>query len=387
MILDKAETSGARFLLVAAALVVVVAGLKLGAPILLPFALALFLAVMSLPITFWLQRHLPPWLSIVLTMLVTVSLFSVLILLAMQSFSELQPRLPGYSESLNGLKDSAVEWVQESEWLGGPVVDRYLTLDVIEAGAVFDVLGGAVRQAGSFLSSTFLILLMMVFMLAEATIFPYKMRAIMRPRAGSGRRMTKIIREIQVYLGIKTAVSLVTGLLIGTWAWLLGLDFPVLLGLIGFALNYVPTIGSILAVIPALFLSLVQFGTFGHSILVLGGYLFVNMIFGNIIEPNLMGRRLGLSTLVVILSLIFWAWVWGPVGALLAVPLTMVVRIMLENTEDLRWVAVLLDKSPPQARLAMTMAMAGTASPPPLDDSAVESSPDVPERTGEAGVA
>ncbi len=385
MILDKAETSGARFLLVAAAVVVVVAGLKLGAPILLPFALALFLAVMSLPITFWLQRHLPPWLSIVLTVLVTVSLFSVLILLAMQSFSELQPRLPGYSESLNGLKNSAVEWVRESEWLGGPVVDRYLTLDVIEAGAVFDVLGGAVRQAGSFLSSTFLILLMMVFMLAEATIFPYKMRAIMRPRAGSGRRMTKIIREIQVYLGIKTAVSLVTGLLIGTWAWLLGLDFPVLLGLIGFVLNYVPTIGSILAVIPALFLSLVQVGNFGHALLVLAGYLFINMVFGNLIEPNLMGRRLGLSTLVVIVSLIFWAWLWGPIGALLAVPLTMVIRIMLENTEDLRWVAVLLDKSPPQARLAM--ARAGTAPPPPLDDAAVDSSPEAPDPTGEAGVA
>ena len=263
--------------------------------------------------------------------------------------------------------------------------DRYLTLDVIEAGAVFDFLGGAVRQAGSFLSSTFLILLMMVFMLAEATVFPYKLRAIMGRKAGSGRRMTKIIREIQVYLGIKTAVSLVTGLLTGTWAWLLGLDFPVLLGLIGFVLNYVPTIGSILAVIPALFLSLVQFGSFGHSVLVLGGYLFINMVFGNIIEPNLMGRRLGLSTLVVIVSLIFWAWIWGPIGALLAVPLTMVIRIMLENTEDLRWVAVLLDKTPPQARMAI--ATAGTAPPPPLDDSVVDSSPDVPEPTGEAGVA
>lgn len=385
MILDKAETSGARFLLVAAALVVVVAGLKLGAPILLPFALALFLAVMSLPIMFWLQRHVPPWLSILITVLVTVTSFSVLILLTVQSFSELEPRLDGYRTNLTQLGEGAVEWVRGYELLGSPAVDRYLTLDVIEAGAVFDFLGGAVRQAGAFLSSTFLILLMMVFMLSEATVFPYKLRAILGRKVGSGRRMTKIIREVQIYLGIKTAVSLVTGLLIGTWAWLLGLDFPVLLGLIGFVLNYVPTIGSILAVIPALFLSLVQFGSLGHSVLVLGGYLFINMVFGNLVEPNLMGRRLGLSTLVVILSLIFWAWVWGPIGALLAVPLTMVVRIMLENTEDLRWVAVLLDKSPPQARLAM--AGAGTASPPPLDDSAVVSSPDVPDSTGEAGVA
>lgn len=385
MILDKAETSGARFLLVAAAVVVVVGGLKLGAPILLPFALALFLAVMSLPIMFWLQRHIPPWLSIVITVLVTVTLFSVLVLLTVQSFSELEPRLDGYRSSLTQLREGAVEWVRRNELLGNLAVDRYLTLEVIEAGAVFDFLGGAVRQAGSFLSSTFLILLMMVFMLAEATVFPYKLRAIMGRRAGSGQRMTKIIREVQVYLGIKTAVSLVTGLLIGTWAWLLGLDFPVLLGLIGFVLNFVPTIGSILAAIPALFLSLILFGSLGHAVLVLGGYVFINMVFGNLIEPNLMGRRLGLSTLVVIVSLIFWAWVWGPIGALLAVPLTMVVRIMLENTEDLRWVAVLLDKTPPQARLAV--AAAGAAPPPPLDDPVVESSPEAPDPTGEAGVA
>jgi len=385
MILDKAETSGARFLLVAAAVVVVVGGLKLGAPILLPFALALFLAVMSLPIMFWLQRHVPSWLSIVLTVLVTVTLFSVLILLTVQSFSELEPQLDRYRSSLTQLGQGAVEWVRRNELLGNLAVDRYLTLEVIETGAVFDFLGGAVRQAGSFLSSTFLILLMMVFMLAEATVFPYKLRAIMGRRAGSGQRMTKIIREVQIYLGIKTAVSLVTGLLIGTWAWLLGLDFPVLLGLIGFVLNYVPTIGSILAAIPALFLSLILFGSLGHSVLVLGGYVFINMVFGNLIEPNLMGRRLGLSTLVVIVSLIFWAWVWGPIGALLAVPLTMVVRIMLENTEDLRWVAVLLDKTPPQAHLAM--AAAGAAPPPPLDDSVVDSSPEAPDPTGEAGVA
>ncbi len=385
MILDKAETSGARFLLVAAAVVVVVGGLKLGAPILLPFALALFLAVMSLPIMFWLQRHVPSWLSIVLTVLVTVTLFSVLILLTVQSFSELEPQLDRYRSSLTQLGQGAVEWVRRNELLGNLAVDRYLTLEVIETGAVFDFLGGAVRQAGSFLSSTFLILLMMVFMLAEATVFPYKLRAIMGRRAGSGQRMTKIIREVQIYLGIKTAVSLVTGLLIGTWAWLLGLDFPVLLGLIGFVLNYVPTIGSILAAIPALFLSLILFGSLGHAVLVLGGYVFINMVFGNLIEPNLMGRRLGLSTLVVIVSLIFWAWVWGPIGALLAVPLTMVVRIMLENTEDLRWVAVLLDKTPPQAHLAM--AAAGAAPPPPLDDSVVDSSPEAPDPTGEAGVA
>ena len=127
---------------------------------------------------------------------------------------------------------------------------------------------------------------------------------------------------------------------------MMDLDFPILLGIVGFVLNYVPTIGSVIASIPAILLALIQVGL-GHAFLVAGGYLVINTIFGNIIEPNLLGRRLGLSTLVVILSLLFWGWAWGPVGALLAVPLTMVVKIGLENTQDLKWVAVLLDKNPP----------------------------------------
>ncbi|MAN96377.1 MAG: hypothetical protein CME08_05260, partial [Gemmatimonadetes bacterium] len=184
---------------------------------------------------------------------------------------------------------------------------------------------------------------------------------------------TKIVREVQAYLGIKTLVSLATGLSIGVLAWLLDLEFPVLLGLIGFVMNYIPTVGSLLAALPALFLSLVQFTSVGHLLLVGGGYGVINMVFGNLIEPNLMGKRLGLSTLVVILSLLFWAWVWGPVGALLAVPLTMIVKIMLENIEDLRWMAILLDKSPPQSMVSG----AGTRPSAPASGGSVERPADV----------
>jgi predicted PurR-regulated permease PerM len=194
----------------------------------------------------------------------------------------------------------------------------------------------------------------MVFILSEATVFPAKFRAVLGRETGHSSRLNKMVREVQEYLGIKTVISLATGILLGVWAWFMDLDFPVLLGLVAFVLNYVPTIGSLLAAIPALLLALIQFGV-GHALLVSIGYIVVNTIFGNIIEPNLLGRRLGLSTLVVILSLLFWGWVWGPVGALLAMPLTMVVKIMLENTPDLRWVAVMLDKAPPERIIASTL--------------------------------
>ena len=117
-------------------------------------------------------------------------------------------------------------------------------------------------------------------------------------------------------------------------------------GLVAFLLNYVPNLGSIIAAVPAVLLALVQYGV-GHALLVLMGYVAVNMLLGNLLEPVLMGRRLGLSTLVVFLSLVFWGWVWGPVGMLLSVPLTMIAKIFLENTRDLAWLAVMLDS--PQA--------------------------------------
>jgi len=236
-------------------------------------------------------------------------------------------------------------------------IQEYITVEVFDPGVAVDFFGKTAASVVGFLTNTFLVLLIMGFILSEATIFPPKFEAISRFRlgikgdevigaAGQRSRLSKISKEVQGYLAIKTLISLATGLLIGLAAWYQELDFPVLLGLIGFVMNYIPTVGSILAAIPAVLLSLVQFGTLGSFGGVVFSYFAINMIFGNVVEPNLLGRRLGLSTLVVVLSLLLWAWIWGPVGALLAVPLTMVVKIMLENTEDLRWIAILLDKSP-----------------------------------------
>ena len=339
---------GARFLFVAAMTVVVVYGLKVAAPILIPFSLALFVAILSQPIMAWLRRRrIPALLAIVLTVLVTVALFGLLILIAVQSVSEFQERLPGYVTRFQVLTTSAIEWASAQ---GLPVGNEIIS-DLINPSGVVNFVGETFGRALGLLATTFLVFLITIFLLSEATVFPAKFRAILGRKQGDPRRLTKIVREVQEYLGIKTLISLATGLLLGLWTWMMGLDFPVLLGLVAFLLNYVPTIGSVLASFPAMLLALVQVGI-GHSFVVMLGYAAVNLVFGNFLEPSLMGRRLGLSTLVVIFSLIFWAWVWGPVGALLAVPLTMVVRIMLENTPDLRWVVILLDKSPPQQVLA-----------------------------------
>ena len=346
--MDRIEDrSGTQVLFVLAMLVVVVFGFRLAAPILIPFSLAVFVAILSLPIMMWLKgRGVPSVLAILVTVLVDVSVFGLIVLLASQSAAEFQEQLPRYIARLDALASQGLDWLQAR---GVPAGD-FVSTDFLDQDRVIGLVGGTVGRALVLVSNTVIVLLILIFTLGEATIFPAKFQAILGREGGQSYRLTKIVREIQEYLGIKTLVSLATGVVLGGWAWFMDLDFPVLLGLIAFVLNYVPTIGSIIASVPAILLALVLHSV-GHAFIVGLGYAAVNTLLGNLIEPSLLGRRLGLSTLVVLLSLIFWGWLWGPVGALLAVPLTMVLKIMLENSPDLRWIAILLDKSPPERRV------------------------------------
>lgn len=346
MILERTDQNpGAKVLFSLACVVVIVFGLRFAAPILLPSALALFLAILSLPAMIWLRNHrVPKSLAVIIPVLLNVAAVVLLILFASGSVSELQRQLPTYLTTLNNLQIASVEWFEMRTDI---LLSEYVNTDLVNPGAILGFAGGAVGRIAQILGMTFLVFLIMAFMLSEATVFPAKFRHLTQRATIEEDRLAKVVTEVQTYLGIKTVMSLATGLLLGVWAWAMGLDFPVLLGLTAFLLNYVPTVGSIIAAVPAVLLSIVLVGTPGHAIVVALGYVTVNTLFGNILEPNLMGRRLGLSTLVVILSLLFWGWAWGPMGALLSVPLTVIVKIWLENTTDLRWVAVLLDKNPP----------------------------------------
>jgi len=344
MLIDRMDQHlGTRVLFILACLVVVIAGLQAAAPILLPFFVALFMAVLSLPIMAWLQRYgVRAPLAILVAVLAEVGVFVVLVLIASRSTAELMDRLPFYLARLRGLLSTADVWLENR---GMP--EGWLNIAMLDPDLILSTAAAAVGQVASLVTSTLLVLLILVFIMGEASVFPRKFRHIFGSASvRGGGRVEKMVTEVQEYLWIKTLVSLATGLLVGLFTWWMGLDSPVLLGLLAFLLNYVPTIGSIIASVPAVALALVLHGP-AEAVFVALFYLALNTLFGNIIEPTLLGRRLGLSPLIVILSLLFWGWTWGPVGALLAVPLTMVVKIMMENTQDLRWVGILLDKGIP----------------------------------------
>jgi predicted PurR-regulated permease PerM len=328
---------GLRVLITGASLCVVIAGLRAAGPIVVPVLFSAFLSALAIAPVHWLQRRrVPDWLAVTIVFVGVIGGFVLLSTLVGSSISSFSENLPTYKERLVDMTASWVAWLEAH----GVELSTEALLAQIDAGRAADLAGAMVAGIGSLLSDTVFVLLTTGFIMAEAAGLPRKLQAALGDQ-GDIERFGGIISDIQQYLSIKTNISLVTGLLAAVLCWAVGIDYAVLWGVIAFLLNYIPNLGSIIAAIPAVLLGFVQFG-WERSLVVLVGYLVINMIMGNIIEPRVTGRRLGLSSLVVFLSLVFWGWVWGPLGMFLSVPLTMLVKILLENSDDLKWIAVLL---------------------------------------------
>ena len=198
---------------------------------------------------------------------------------------------------------------------------------------------------GDVLVTTFIVVLVAIFILLEGSALPEKMRGVHGLSSDTWQRLSQIVADVRRYMFLKTVMSLVTGALVALWLLAVGVDFPIVLGFLAFVLNYIPTIGSIVAALPGILLAFIEFG-FGTAALTTLAYVVINVGISNGIEPRYLGHGLGLSPLVVILSVLFWGWVLGPMGMLLAVPLTMSVKIALDSSDDTRWIALLMSGRP-----------------------------------------
>ena len=342
-----------------AAIVVVIAGLREAAPILMPVFVAAFLAILTAPLVLWLERRrVPAGVAVAAAMLVLAFGLAVLGAILTTTMTGFEDALPGYQAALAALMEGVLDFSRSL-----PVdVAAGVVAEGVSATTVVDMIGTVGTAVLSALSNTALVLLTVVFMLLELAGLPRKLRMALDDPAADLGSWVGAVREVQRYLVIKTLISLFTGGVIAMWLWMLGVDFPLLWGLVAFVLNYIPNVGSIVAAIPGVLLALIQpdLGP-GTAAAAAAGYLVVNMVIGNILEPQWMGRRLGLSPLVVFLSLVFWGFVWGPVGMIISVPLTMIARIVLEHWDETHWLVVLLGPAP-----APEPARRG-ASPPPDD--------------------
>lgn len=331
-----------RFLLGAAALVVIVAGLKAGAVFFLPLLLALFLTILSLPLLEWLRAHrFPAQLAIAVTLLAVAAVLAVVGVVLAESVEAVTEELPEYQERARAALAGLVGWLEAR----GLDADRWISLDAIQVSHVVDFVGAAFRGAATFAWNVVLVLLMMVFMLWEAVILPEKLHAAHKETAVDLERMRHLVGRLQHYLILKTLISLMVGVAAGLLAWAVGVDFALFWGFLAFLLHYIPNIGAFLAGVPACLLALLQLGL-PRALVLAVGFLVINTVFGNLLEPAMMGRGLRLSPLVVFLALVFWGWVWGALGMILSVPLTVALRILFDSVEGTRWLAALLGRRP-----------------------------------------
>ncbi|MEM8815529.1 MAG: AI-2E family transporter [Pseudomonadota bacterium] len=326
-------------IVIAAAVVVIIYGLQFAKTLLVPFLLAAFIALMTVRPMLWLQRHrVPAVLAALLIVLLVMLILAVLGTVVGRSIADFTAALPGYQARLDKIVADVLAFM--AEHLNGDESIQDLG-DLINPGRVMSFVTVFLNAMRGVLTSVFLIFFTVIFILLEASQFKTKfVAAFGRDEAGLERPRAFLV-NLGRYLGIKTLVSAATGLLAWLLTWSIGLDFPLLWGMLAFLLNYVPTIGSIIAAVPAVLLALVQLGP-AEAMGVTIGFVAINISFGNFIEPRLMGYGVGISPLIVFVGLVFWYWVFGPVGMLLSVPLTMTVKLLLESDDETRWIAILL---------------------------------------------
>ncbi len=333
--MSNSKKSVGYMFIVMASVVIVLAGIKLAAVIIVPFLLSVFLSIILAPLFEWLKaRGLPDALSIFTVMLVFVGVLGMISVLVGNSVQDFNNNLPIYEAKLSQSMNETIVFL---EGFGVDLPNDEL-FQAFDPKTTMKYIAGTLKNFGSIITNSFMIILMVIFMLLEMSHFQDKFRITDRE---SMLHMQEVANKIKHYMVLKTGISMVTGIIVSLMLMAVGVDYYILWGLVAFLLNFIPNIGSIIAAIPAVLLALVQFGA-GTAALIALGYVVINIVFGSIIEPKIMGKGLGLSTLVVFLSLIFWGWLLGPIGMLLSIPLTIMVKIALDVQPNTKWIATLL---------------------------------------------
>ena len=329
-----------------AALIIIFAGAIYAKSIITPFLLALFISIICAQPISWIEKKgIPRWLAIIIVILGLIVLFSGFTFLIGGTLSSFSGNLSKYESTLTTISNSFIQFLNDK----GLKIPKDQITNLVQPAKILEFTASALNGLFNMMGNTFLIFLIILFILTEFGSFTVKAKAIMSESDKSISYFSFILQNIRHYLGIKTLLCLAIGVLIYLALLIIGVDYPLLWALIAGLMNYIPNIGSIIATIPTILFALVQLGL-GGALWTLGASMLIHNVLGNIIEPRIMGKGLGLSTLVVFLSLLFWGFILGMVGMFLSVPITMTIKIMLEQNEKTKWLAILLG-TPAEAKI------------------------------------
>jgi AI-2 transport protein TqsA len=335
---EKSYAYTLKLMIIGASFVIIIAGMKAAKSILVPFLLSVFISIICRPLLFWLRRRgLPMWAA--LASVITIVLIAGLMVALMvgSSLNDFSQSIPIYQAKL---QEKVLEISDLMQKAGINIPEKEI-VSLVDPGAAMNFASRILSGLGKILSDAFMIFITVIFILFEAVTFNSKLATILGRSSDRMAFLKTFNANINRYMVIKTWISLGVGLLVLIWCVFLGIDYSMIWGLLAFILNYVPVIGAIIAGVPVVLLALVQNGILTAS-LAAAGFLGIHILIGNILEPRIMGKGLGISTLIVFLSLVFWGWVLGYVGMLLAIPLTMAVKIGLSSSCETRWISTLM---------------------------------------------
>lgn len=321
-----------------AAYLIIISVAMYASSIITPILLALFIGIiLAQPIKWLEKKKIPVGWAVAMVLIGSFLLFFGLGEIIGQSVAQFSQDAPQYADKLSNLSTSIFNTLHG---LGFDLSIDNLE-NTINPGKVMGLGALFLGEIGSLMGNLFLIVFVLIFVLLEINSFSVKMNAIVDTSDGTVNYLSRIADSIRQYLGLMTIISLLTGILVWLALIIIGVKYAILWAFLAFLLNFIPNIGSIVAGIPAILFAAIQLG-FGGAMWTLGSYFAINMIIGNVIQPAIMGKGLGLSTLIVFISLIFWGFIFGTVGMFLSVPLTMIVKIILEQKESTKWIAIIL---------------------------------------------
>ncbi len=330
-------------LFVLAATVVVLVGMRLAAPVLNPIIFAVVLSLLFGPIYAWLgRRGIPTPVALVIMLVGLTLLFAVIFYVLGASIARFSAGIGSYSAGLNE-RLASIEPLVDRTGLSGVNLR-----DVVEPRALTGAIGVVLSGIAGFLSNLFLILMIMLFLLAEGPALMDRLRASVGGNHPQVERLAFVGQGVVRQFGLRAILNLVTALGVTILLLVFGVDFPFMWGILTFFLSFVPYIGLVLAVAPATLLALAEFGA-GRALIVIAGVTVINILAENVLSPMMMSRGLSISPTVVFLSFVFWAWLLGGPGAFLALPMTLFVAVMLDTFPETRWLANFMGIGAPDA--------------------------------------
>lgn len=324
-----------------AAIVVVLGAIHLAAGVVVPLLVAVCLTIAFEPVARAVAaRGWRPAITSVVTVAVIGAVLAIAALAAVGVVGDLLAQAPQHADAAERLRAGAVEWLNAHDLTRAAV-----RVEQMEGEAwLASVAAGSIELVAGLLSAIALVVLLTVFIQLEAPGFPARLRRALgaADRAAQAERTLAALTDIQRYLVVKIASGIAKALLVGLATWVLDIGYPLLWAGLAFVLNFLPVLGPLAAGVPPVLLALLARGPAG-AVATGVALLVINVAVGAVLEPRVLGRVVGLSPLVVVLAVALWALVLGPVGAVLAVPLTMVCKLALEQHPDLSWFARLLE--------------------------------------------